>query len=98
MLNFINYRMRVTLVDGRVLVGQFLAFDKVCTARPRESWLPCVLTALGVCPARRCAARGAPAVSQHMNVVLADCEEFRKVKAKGKGKAAQPAADQEMRR
>ena len=29
MINFINYRMRVTLADGRVLVGQFLAFDKV---------------------------------------------------------------------
>jgi len=57
MINFINYRMRVTLSDGRVLVGQFLAFDKVrppfrsgglCqsrfaadTARIRQSFRPC---------------------------------------------------------
>ena len=27
-INFISYRMRVTLLDGRVIVGQFLAFDK----------------------------------------------------------------------
>jgi hypothetical protein len=31
MINFINYRMRITLADGRVLVGQFMAFDKVRT-------------------------------------------------------------------
>ncbi|KAI0164921.1 Sm-like ribonucleoprotein [Xylariaceae sp. FL1272] len=46
MAGYINYRMRVTLTDGRQMTGQLLAFDK------------------------------------HMNLVLGDTDEFRRVKRK----------------
>jgi len=46
MMNWLNYRVRISLHDGRQLVGTFLAFDK------------------------------------HMNLVIADCEEYRKIKDK----------------
>lgn len=46
LLNWLNYRVRITLHDGRQLVGTFLAFDR------------------------------------HMNLVVSDCEEYRKIKDK----------------
>lgn len=60
MANLVNYRLRVTMSDSRVLTGQMLAFDK------------------------------------HMNLVLADCEEFRKIKSKAKN-SSNPT-EQEMKR
>jgi small nuclear ribonucleoprotein B and B' len=47
MLQLLNYRLKLTLQDGRVFIGQMIAFDR------------------------------------YMNLVLADCEEFRTVKKKG---------------
>ncbi|KAK3694344.1 small nuclear ribonucleoprotein [Podospora appendiculata] len=55
MAGYINFRMRVTLNDGRQMTGQMLAFDK------------------------------------HMNLVLADTEEFRRIKRK-QNKPAAPGA------
>jgi len=49
MANYINYRIKVTVTDGRQMVGRFLAFDK------------------------------------HMNLVIADCVETRKIPPKKGG-------------
>ncbi|PWN93458.1 Sm-like ribonucleo protein [Acaromyces ingoldii] len=52
MMSLINYRLRITLNDGRQMTGQMLAFD------------------------------------QHMNLVMADTEEFRRLKSKSKKRKA----------
>ena len=62
MLSLINWRLKVTLNDGRYLIGQMLAFDK------------------------------------HMNLVLAECEEFRRVRPKKKQGETEAGPAQEMKR
>ena len=59
MQNLIDYRVRITMNDGRQLTGLLMAFDKF------------------------------------MNVVLADTEEFRRIKRRSTTRAAQSAADVE---
>ncbi|KAG5184629.1 hypothetical protein JKP88DRAFT_47524 [Tribonema minus] len=61
MLHYVNYRMRVTIMDSRVLIGTFMAFDR------------------------------------HMNIVLGDCEEHRKIKSK-KGQGAHAHEEREEKR
>lgn len=60
--------MRVTLNDGRQMTGQMLAFDKVLSS------LQLALTTRPL----------TIQFSQHMNLVLADTEEFRRIKRKSK--------------
>lgn len=62
MLSLINWRLKVTLNDGRYLTGQMIAFDR------------------------------------HMNLVLADCEEFRRVRPKKKAGDAEAGPPQDMKR
>lgn len=62
MLSLINWRMKITINDGRSFVGQMLAFDR------------------------------------HMNLVLADCEEFRRVRPKKKPGETETPAMQEIKR
>ncbi len=62
MLSLINWRLKVTINDGRAFVGQMLAFDR------------------------------------HMNLVIADCEEFRRVRPKKKPGETEAGPMQEMKR
>ena len=62
MLGLINWRLKVTINDGRAFIGQMLAFDR------------------------------------HMNLVLADCEEFRRVRPKKKQGETEAGPEQEMKR
>ena len=62
MLGLINWRLKVTINDGRALTGQMLAFDR------------------------------------HMNLVLADCEEFRRVRPKKKPGETETPPEQEIKR
>lgn len=62
MLSLINWRLKVTINDGRALTGQMLAFDR------------------------------------HMNLVLAECEEFRRVRPKKKAGETEAGPMQEMKR
>lgn len=62
MLSLINWRLKVTINDGRALTGQMLAFDR------------------------------------HMNLVLAECEEFRRVRPKKKAGETEAGPEQEMKR
>jgi len=62
MLSLINWRLKVTINDGRAFVGQMLAFDR------------------------------------HMNLVLAECEEFRRVRPKKKAGESEAGPVQEMKR
>ena len=62
MLSLINWRLKVTINDGRAFVGQMLAFDR------------------------------------HMNLVLAECEEFRRVRPKKKPGETKAGPMQEMKR
>lgn len=62
MLSLINWRLKVTINDGRAFVGQMLAFDR------------------------------------HMNLVIADCEEFRRVRPKKKPGETEAGPVQEMKR
>ncbi|KAF9517787.1 hypothetical protein BS47DRAFT_1482995 [Hydnum rufescens UP504] len=58
----INWRLKITLNDGRALVGQMLAFDR------------------------------------HMNLVVVDCEEFRRIRTKKKAEDGEPVIPQEQKR
>ena len=61
-MSLINWRLKVTINDGRAFVGQMIAFDR------------------------------------HMNLVLAECEEFRRIRPKKKPGETEAGPMQEMKR
>lgn len=72
--------MRLFLHDGRQMTGQMLSFDKVCLS-VNYFCRHCLLPAnLGL---------------QHMNIVLADAEEFRRVRRK-QNKSGAPGTDAQV--
>lgn len=45
MLQYVNYRMRITILDGRVLVGTLMAFDRhLNLVRPSLLCVRCLLS------------------------------------------------------
>lgn len=85
MQNLINYRMRVTLNDGRQMTGQMLAFDKVRFFTSYNSPMPQL-------PFLTPAYLILTPSSQHMNLVLADTEEFRKTRRRTNKPSTAPPA------
>ena len=66
MVQHLNYRVRVTLQDSRTFIGTFKGRF--------PQFLRCHLS-FTIC-------FGFLAFDKHMNLILGDCEEFRKIKAK----------------
>ena len=44
MLQYVNYRMRITILDGRVLVGTLMAFDRHLNLVGHRFWWIMIVT------------------------------------------------------